>query len=93
MVSAQLGGGRSWGCLGWVCWHVPGFSPSPAPDLCFSGVTLSAEVGANPPVRGWIHHCSPTGTTAIVGKTGLGGVAVVVAPNLPVNFFKLCRSS
>lgn len=51
MVSTQLRGERGWGCLGWVCWHVPGFPPSPVPDLCFSGVTLSVEMGANPPGR------------------------------------------
>lgn len=42
--------------------------------------------GGKPTSQGWLHHCSPTSTTAIVGKTGLGGGVVVVAPNLPVNF-------
>lgn len=36
--------------------------------------------------QGWVHHCSPTSTTAIVEKIGLGGGVVVVAPHLPVNF-------
>lgn len=48
--------------------------------------------GGKPTSQGWVHHCNPTSMTAIVGKTRLGGV-VVVAPNLPVNFFKFCRSN
>jgi len=32
-----------------------------------------------PTSQGWVHHCSPTGTTAVVGKTRLGRGAVAAA--------------
>lgn len=81
----ELGG--AWG--GCVCMCL-GFCQV-LPQICvFLGWPCLQRWG-NPPSQGWVPHCNPTSTTTIVGKTRLGGV--VVAPNLPVKFFKLCRSN
>lgn len=64
--------------------------PSPIPVLLW-GDSVCRDVG-KPTSQCWVHQCSPTGMTATVGEAGLR-VLVVIAPNLLVNFFKLCRSS